>query len=227
MSTLLSIYKSKLFEICSDEGLAKAYTSQNLKKRPQNHFGKKIVFFQQGSVTAPELVFSSTVDIKDVINMAFHYRESLENLNVEREISAFNNADCPVNESLLFHASLISLILRSYIRNIEGINSQPLDPVDITLEKAESIVTNEIYNFLYWLLSTHSQVNSNIVDRSLVRESNPTIHRYIMSICQDLIYMASRGKTKNPKACWAQHNLSQDDKIERNSSTFKPKWSRC
>ena len=126
MSTLLAIYKNKPFEISSDEGLAKAYTSQNLQKRLQNHFGKKIVFFQQGSVTAPELVFSSTVDIKDVINTAFQYRESLENLNVEREIFAFNNADFPVNERLHFHDSLI---LRSYIRDIEGINSQPLDPV--------------------------------------------------------------------------------------------------
>ena len=126
MSTLLAIYKNKPFEISSDEGLAKAYTSQNLKKRLQNHFGKKIVFFQQGSVTSPELVFSSTVDIKDVINTAFQCRESLENLNVEREIFAFNNADFPVNERLHFHDSLI---LRSYIRDIEGINSQPLDPV--------------------------------------------------------------------------------------------------
>ena len=86
----------------------------------------KRLFFQQGSVTAPELVFSSTVDIKDVINTAFQYRESLENLNVEREIFAFNNADFPVNERLHFHDSLI---LCSYIRDIEGINSQPLDPV--------------------------------------------------------------------------------------------------
>ena len=37
------------------------------------------------------------------------------------------------------------------------------------------------------------------MDRSLVRESNPTLHRYIMSISQDLIYMASRGQTKTPK----------------------------
>ena len=49
-------------------------------------------------MTAPELVFSSTVDIKDVINMAFQYRESLESLNVEREISGLSNADFPVNE---------------------------------------------------------------------------------------------------------------------------------
>ena len=60
------------------------------------------MFFQQGSVTVPELVFSSTVDIKDVINIAFQYRESLESLNVEREISALNNADFLINERLLF-----------------------------------------------------------------------------------------------------------------------------
>ena len=160
---------------------------KTFEKHLQNHFVKEIVFFQQGSVTAPELVFSSRVDIKDVISMAFQYRENLENVNVEREISAFNNADFPVNEQLHFHASLI---LHSYIRDIEDINSQLLDPVDIALERAESIVSNEIYNFLYWLFSTHSQVNSYIVDRSLVRESNPTLHRYIMSINQDLIYMA-------------------------------------
>ena len=84
-----------------------------------------------------------------------------------------------------FHASLI---LRRHIRDIEGINSQSLDPVDIILE-----------NFLYWLLSGHSQVNSYIVDRLLVRESNPTLHRYIMSSSQDVIYISSRGKTKTPE----------------------------
>ena len=84
MSTLLAIYKNKLFEMSSDEGMANAYALQNLKECLQNHFGKKIVFFQQGSVTAPELVFSSRVDIKDVINMAFQYRKSLKNLNVEK-----------------------------------------------------------------------------------------------------------------------------------------------
>ena len=145
--------------------------------------------------------------------MVFQYRESLKNLNVEGEISAFNNANFPVNECLLFHASLI---LPSHIRDIEGINSQPLGPVDITLEKAESIVTNEIYNFLYWLLSTHSQVNSYIVDRSLVRESNPTLNRYIMSTSQDLIYIASRGKTKTLKHIGLSitcHKMKQSKKI--------------
>ena len=88
--------------------------------------------------------------------------------------------------------------------------------MDITLEKAESIVSNEIYNFLWWLLSTYSQVNSYIVDRSLVRESNPTLHRYIMSISQDLIYMASTGKTKAPKHIGLSitcHKMTQSKEI--------------
>ena len=46
MSTLLA-KNIKSLEISSDEGMAKAYTSQNLKKRLQNHFGKKIVFFSK------------------------------------------------------------------------------------------------------------------------------------------------------------------------------------
>ena len=88
--------------------------------------------------------------------------------------------------------------------------------MDIAHEKVESIVSNEIYNFLYWLLSTNSQVNGYIVDRSLVRESNVILHRYIMSISQDLIYMASRGKTKTSKDIGLSitcHKMTQSKEI--------------
>ena len=52
------------------------------------------------------------------------------------------------------------------------------------------------------------------MDRSLVRESNPTLHRYIMPISQDLIYMALGGKTKTAKHNLAQHYLAQDNTIK-------------
>ena len=95
MPTLLAIYRNKLFKISSNE---RHTLHKTLKNAYKTTLAKKIVFFQQGSVSAPELVCSGTVDIKDAISMAFEYRQILENLSVERKISAFNNADFPVNE---------------------------------------------------------------------------------------------------------------------------------
>ena len=69
----------------------------------------------------------------------------------------------------------------------------------MTLEKAEELIKDEIYSFLYWILSSNSPTDNDLIDKSSIRESNNSLHRYIMSLGQDLVYMSSRGKTRTPK----------------------------
>ena len=71
MSTLLALYKNIMNNVSNDPKSTAAYTSQNLKKLLERHFGNNIVFFQQGAAAAPDLVFSRDINIKDVINLAF------------------------------------------------------------------------------------------------------------------------------------------------------------
>ena len=72
MSTLLALYKNIMNTVSNDPESAATYTSQNLKKRLERHFGNNIVFFQQGA--AADLVFSRDINIKDVIHLAFKYK---------------------------------------------------------------------------------------------------------------------------------------------------------
>ena len=64
MSTLLALYKNIMNNVSNDPESAATYTSQNLKKRLERHFANSIVFFQQGTTAAPDLVFSRDINIK-------------------------------------------------------------------------------------------------------------------------------------------------------------------
>ena len=89
-----------------------------------------------------------------------------------------------------------SLTVRNLLKDTRGIQHQPLDLSDVTLEKAEELIKDEMYSFLYWVLSSNSPTDNDLIDKSSIRESNNSLHRYILSLEQDLVYISSRGKTK-------------------------------
>ena len=49
MSTLLALHKNIMSNVSNDPESAATYTSQNLKKRLERHFGNNIVFFARSS----------------------------------------------------------------------------------------------------------------------------------------------------------------------------------
>ena len=85
MSTLLALCKNIMNNVSNDSNSAATYTSQNLKERLERHFGNNIVFFQQGAAEASDLVLSRDINIKDVINLAFKYKESFEDLRAAND----------------------------------------------------------------------------------------------------------------------------------------------
>jgi hypothetical protein len=67
MATLLKQYKELLKD---DIPLGENYRSEKLKYRLQNHYGDEIVFQAQIGKHQSGLVYSSTIKVEDVINMA-------------------------------------------------------------------------------------------------------------------------------------------------------------
>ena len=119
------------------------------------------------------------------------------------------------NTHVLFYASLI---VRNLLKDTCGIQHQLLDPSDVTLEKVEKLIKDEMYSFLYWILSSNSLTDNDLIDKSSIRESNNTLHRYILSLGQDLVYMSSRGKTRMPKHIGLSvtcHKMTQSKDIIR------------
>ena len=155
--------------VSNDPESAATYTSQNLKKRLERYFGNNIFFFQQGAAAAPDLVFSRDINIKDVINLAFKYKESFEDLCAANDMMTSESSTFSIeNAHVLFYASLI---VRNLLKDTRGTQHQPLDPSDVTLEKAKELIKDEIYSFLYWILSSNSPTDNDLIDKSSIRES--------------------------------------------------------
>ena len=65
MSSLLKKY----IELLETRGIdGQNYTKQKLKLRMKSHFGEAIVFHQPYQKTSPQLVYSSSISLQDVIN---------------------------------------------------------------------------------------------------------------------------------------------------------------
>ena len=100
------------------------------------------------------------------------------------------------NAHVLFYASLV---VRNLLKDTRGIQRQPLYSSDVTLEKAEELIKDEKYSFLYWILSSNSPTDNDLIDKSSIREPHNSLQRYILSLGQDLVHTSSRGKTRAPK----------------------------
>ena len=124
---------------------------------------------------------------------------------------------------MLFYASLI---VRNLLKDIRGIQHQPLDLSDVDLEKAEQLIKDEMYSFLYWILSSNSPPDNELIDKSSIRESNNSLHRYILFLEQDLVYMSSRGKTRTPKHIGLSvtcYKMTKEVIVKRGHTTVKSK----
>ena len=75
------------------------------------------------------------------------------------------------------------------------IQHQQLNPLDLSQESCER-QTDQLYRFLYWLVCSGPLHSPEIIDR--LDEANSTLHRHILSVAQDLMYIASREKNGKP-----------------------------
>ena len=74
------------------------------------------------------------------------------------------------------------MILKEALQSSSGIETTPLNPYDITVEKAKDVVPNIVTQFLEFFIG----------------KSNKSTTR-ILSMVQDLIFVTSNGRIKTPK----------------------------
>ena len=164
------------------------YRTEELKKKMENmekHFKSDITFANQRNKSASQIVYSSVIELKDIINSAVEYKKTLSyaifslsdgGLIYETETSVTN-----------IHAAAGQL--RKEIENTIGINIFPLDPNDISQEKAESLLPSNLIKFLCWLCDNQA------VDPS----TDSRKYKKILSIAQDIINVSSIGRKLMPK----------------------------
>ena len=116
---------------------------------------------------------------QDIINKAAGMEEMLANAQAQANIEVNNNDVSMSPELLLFYAALI---IRSSIKEVEGLKNQPLNPADINMDNTK---TDHLYTFIYWIISNKPAESTETIDKSQIRQNTP-LHRQALSHGQDL-----------------------------------------
>ena len=74
MSRLTEKYKEILMELGVPCDEVEKYRTQTLKSRILNAFSDKVVICDQNRKNISQIIYSSSIDIKDVINSALEYK---------------------------------------------------------------------------------------------------------------------------------------------------------
>ena len=162
---------------------------------------------------APDVVVRNIIDLQDAINSLAKQKQALHDIQMQEDISFAPEHQAPNPQSVLYQAALI---IRTLLDNAEGIDIFQLNPADISMTRSSVIVYDDMYTFLYWILSPTPLHSNDDIKQDTVKESNPTLHRQILSVGQDLVYIASRGKCKTPKHVGqgvALHQMAQSKDV--------------
>lgn len=195
MATLLCMYKRHLTDSGMEKAVADMYKVQNLKRKLIQHCGEKIQFHQQYERNKSELVCSSSLNLAEIINLVAELTEAAKD---SRNAPAVADTCAQV----LYHAAII---LRSEMKSVTGIETQPLNVSDISIPKATEVVPARLKQFLRWLLQSQrasfegeglSIDDPKDLNESVLKENET---RNILAIGQDIISCKSGGRKKMPK----------------------------
>ena len=152
---------------------------------------------------------SLSIQIHDVINVVANLKKKFQDAQVAENVTLASE-DCIFTEAhLLFHAGLS---LRFLVRSRTGLSHTHLNPAHISTEVAEAIVPDDLYKFFYTVLSPRSPDFQTV----RIHAEDPVLHRHVLSLFQDLLYMASKGQCKTTKHAGigiAAHQLTQSKDI--------------
>ena len=186
MQLLLSSFKVALNE--HGVGTADGYRSEKLKQRLQNYFGDALVFHKQNDPSKRELIYSSHIYLKEVINAA---SKSFNTLVPTSAIPSTTDRDLEKTRTL-YHAAQI---IKADIKTCQGIEIQPLATEELTLNRAKTLIPNSLMKLLSWVIT--KQRSSDYVD--VTAGLSEADERHVLMIGQDILHSATHGRIKTPK----------------------------
>lgn len=183
MNALLLMFQIELKKMHLN---ADSYTKHKLKDRLIKYYKDRIVFLQPPHQSKPEIVYSSSISLVDVINAASHC-SPVYTVNWTANKTDSCNFDLPGIYS-------VASDIRSEIMDCKGIEINPLNIEDLQLETAKALIPQSLYWLIRWII-TGEQYN----ECSSLSASNTADERKILMFAQDLIHCASHARIKLPK----------------------------
>ena len=189
-STLLASYRSLLEGKVQN---ASNYQAEKLKPRLSKFYGNAIIFQPQSGKNKPELVYCASVSLKDAINALSEMKQrKSESIFIAQKKSSSEVHERP-QEGVLLNAAQI---LASALREVKGIQTSPVTAADISAAKAEEVVPDVLYMFLRSIFYEGAEKDANPIRMHSDKER---LHRRILSVAQDMIFIYSNGSKDTPK----------------------------
>ena len=192
MNNILAIFKESLMSRGID---CEGYTRQKLKARLVSHFKEGLVFHQPQS-TKPELVFSSSLSLLDVINAASSLPATEPAMSTQHTRATLFSDENDDAKSVYAVATMI----RGEISQCKGINLQPLNVDDLNLSNSRALLPRSLYWFLRWVITGEEYKGGN---EGFGETGEPCLNladeRKIIMTGQDLVHCASHARVKLPK----------------------------
>ena len=188
MNTVLDWYKECL-QRYTDEDIS-GYRKQKLKEKIEKKCSNQMKVYPVPG-NKPDIVVSTDLQLQDAINVAATLKDALKeagscDLKINDEPS-FSSAS-----RILYYAALL---LKSAVKNATSLNIQPLDLDNLALQHWNKQVPDDLYNFFLWVIG--DEVNVSETSNRVPEEEQ--LHRQVLSLAQDLIYVRSKGRVKTPK----------------------------
>lgn len=163
------------------------YRSSKLKQRLTTTFGAMLEYQRPTIQSQSELVFSARVKKGQIVETLVKKDDEsrLEEIEVEEESEPENNIVYQV-----YHASKK---VRALLLDVKQTMSWPPNPED--LESETNTVPDLLYNMLAWILTSEAEYS---IDKRVANLPSH-VHRWVLSIGEDLVHCANRGRVKTPK----------------------------
>lgn len=188
MNKLRDIFLKTVAEV--EQTQVTSYKNYNLKRRLQVKY-PQLCFIKQSKRNKCELVFCETLDTGVCHNISTSDSSKSTDSEPDNMSTNFSPVQADVLKTLFYSA----LTVKTAIENAPCLaGSWPLTAEELTFEAAEKMVPKELYNFLAWVIGVSDEPE---IDKYVNVPDN--IKRKLLSISQDIIYLASNGKKQTPK----------------------------
>ena len=184
MNTLLSMFKNELQKMGND---GESYTKQKLKARLKSHYHDRLVFHQSPQQSKPEIVYSGSISLLDVINAASKCPPS-------DTTSRVGTAKTQATTFSFHEIYSVASHIRQDIKACNGINITPLNINDLQIDTAKALLPKSLYWLIRWIV-TGEQFSDHLPSSA----SNSTDERKIIMTGQDLIHCTTHARVKLPK----------------------------
>lgn len=187
MKSLSSLFVE---EVNVSEGIdASQYRNQNLKKRLQNKYGDQLSFLRPH----PQM----TELVMDSQHTETHKSCVLHAASTDSEESSSEYFEPQLHSTTgtgTYHLYYAAQDIRSMIEKCDSLKNWPPRAEDLTLDACKKVVPAGLFNFLAWCIGASNDICcDNFVNVAC------DVERKLLSLSQDIIFVASKGRKLLPK----------------------------